>query len=68
MNEQHGHSPQVLQQFLDTSRRYLTAPTSEQTRPQPPARRAHALTRPASSPEPSYRRGLPGAPRPYTLR
>ena len=66
MNEKYGHSPQVLQQFLETSRQYLTAPTIEQTRPRQFAPRAHALTRPAPSPQAFYGRGLraPFRPRP----
>ena len=60
MNEKYGHSPQVLQQFMETSRQYLTAPTIEQGRPRQPARRADALTRSDSSPEANYRRGLQG--------
>ena len=68
MNEKYGHSPQFLQQFMETSRQYLTAPTTEQGRPHQPARRDDAPTRSDSSPKANYRRGLQGNASTFALR
>ena len=67
MNAKYGQSPQILQQFLEVSRQYLTASTIDQARPQP-MRRAHALTRRAPSLEANYRHGLQGTAPNFTLR
>ena len=68
MNEKYRRSPQVLQQFLETSRQYLTAPTIEQAQPQKPAQRASALTRSAPSQKVNYRRTLQGTAPTFALR
>lgn len=67
MNAKYGQSPQILQQFLEVSRQYLTAPTIDQARPQP-TRRAHALTRRAASLEANHRHAIQGTAPTYTLR
>lgn len=60
MDEEHGHDGQVVRQFLETSRQYLTMPPVEQEHRDEALRaRARALVRPAPPGASSTRHGLP---------